>query len=71
MTIEIEVKAKESDGTIIFEGKLNKSETSFLLGMAINDLLGAGVQFYLDQAAQDDDGNDVNRIKMPEGTNLN
>ncbi len=71
MTIQIEVKAKESDGTIIFEGKLNQKESSFLLGYAINDLLGAGVQFYLDQAAQDEDGNDVNRIKMSEGTSLN
>ena len=66
MTIEIDVKAREEDGTIIFEGKLNKQETSFLLGYSINDLLSAGVQFYLDQAAQDSDGNDVVRIKYPE-----
>ena len=67
MTIEIDVKAKEEDGTIIFEGKLNRAEAGFLLGYSINDLLGAGVQFYLDQAAQDEDGNDKVRIKYPEG----
>ena len=67
MTIEIDVKAKEADGTIIFEGKLNRAEAGFLLGYSINDLLGAGVQFYLDQAAQDEDGNDNVRIKYPEG----
>lgn len=66
MSIEIEVKAKEEDGTIIFEGKLNRAEAGFLLGYSINDLLGAGVQFYLDQAAQDDSGEDVMRIKYPE-----
>lgn len=69
--IEINVKAKEEDGSIIFEGKLNRQESSFLLGMAINDLLAAGVQFYLDQPAQDEDGEDNNRIKFPEGTHLN
>lgn len=66
MTIEIDVRAKEEDGSIIFEGKLNKQETSFLLGYSINELLSAGVQFYLQQAPQNEDGDDVVRIKYPE-----
>ena len=66
MTIEIEVKAREEDGTIIFEGKLNKQEAGFLLGYSINDLLSAGVQFYLQQPPQNEDGEDELRIKFPE-----
>jgi len=60
MTIAIEVIAKEEDGTIIFQGKLNKQESSFLLGYAINDLLAAGVQFHLEQP---DEGE--SRLKFP------
>lgn len=43
----LDVKAKDEDGNILFEGKLNRSEVGFLLQYSINDLMGAGVQFNL------------------------
>lgn len=45
--MHIDVKAKEEDGSVIFEGALNKPEVNFLLSYAINDLMAAGVQFNL------------------------
>lgn len=63
--MHIDVKAKTEDDEVIFEGKLNKNEVSFLLGFAINDLVAAGVQFYLDQEQDEDDDDAPVRIGSP------
>lgn len=64
--MHIDVKAKEEDGTIVFEGRLNGKEVGFLLSYAINDLLVAGVEFNMQEPEEDDDGEETMRIKMPQ-----
>jgi hypothetical protein len=62
--VHIDVKAKNEDGSVVFEGSLNKNEVGFLLMYAIKDLLDAGVAFHL----QDDEGDEEEpniRIKYP------
>jgi hypothetical protein len=49
--MQVDVKAKNEDGDILFEGSINKKELSFLLQYSINDLMAAGVMFNLDEAA--------------------
>lgn len=65
--MQIECKAKDEEGNIIFEGMLNRKEVSFLLQYSINDLMAAGVLFNLDEPDEDDD-NPAMRIRFPEGT---
>jgi len=64
--MQIEVRAKDEDGNLIFEGKLNKNETSFLIGYAINDLLHAGVMFNIDGDQENGDLDEApSRIEVP------
>lgn len=58
----IDVKTKDDEGNILFEGTLNSREVGFLLQYSINDLMAAGVQFHLQEP--DNDGEEV-RIKWP------
>ena len=72
--VKIKVKARDDDGNIAFEGELNKTEASFLLSYAIQDLCNAGVQFYLNEEypeEMDDEDEQPMRIKWPERSNLN
>lgn len=64
--MHIEVKTKDEEGNIIFEGQLNRNEVGFLLQYAINDLLVSGVEFNLQE--DDDDDNPPMRLKFPEGS---
>ena len=61
---------------ILVEGYINKREASFLLNYACNDLMTAGVQFYLDEpydpALDEEDADDQPlRIKTPDIGNMN
>lgn len=56
----IDVKTRDEDGNIIFEGSLNRKEVGFLLQYSINDLMMAGVQFNLHE---EDEGE--SRLKFP------
>ena len=67
--MHIDARAKDEEGNIIFEGKLNQREVSFLMEYAINDLLMAGVQFHL-QEPDNEEGADGSaepamRLKFP------
>jgi hypothetical protein len=53
--VKLNVKAKDDEGNIIFEGTLDKSEVSFLIQYSINDLMAAGVQFRMEQDEDEDD----------------
>ncbi len=59
------MKARDEEGTILFEGSLNSAEVGYLLNFAINNLMAMGAIF-------DIDGSDAeeNRIKMPAGTTV-
>jgi hypothetical protein len=61
----IDVKAKDEDNNILFEGKLNRNEVGFLLQYAINDLVAAGVQFNLDA----EDAEEI-RFTRPDGATI-
>lgn len=50
----IDVKGRDDDGNVLFEGKLNRAEVGFMLQYAINDLVHAGVQFNLQEEDQGD-----------------
>ena len=74
--MKIKVIGKDENGNVQIEGEINKREASFLLNYAVNDLLSAGVQFYIDEpydpALDDEDANDQPlRIKTPDWGNLN
>lgn len=53
--MKLDVKAKDDEGNIVFEGKLDKGEVSFLIQYAINDLMAAGVQFRMEQDEDEED----------------
>lgn len=65
--MKLDVKAKDDEGNIVFEGKLDKGEVSFLIQYAINDLMAAGVQFHMEQ---DEDGDDT-QLKFDYNGSLN
>ncbi len=74
--MKLKVIGKNENGDVIVEGLINKREATFLLNYSVNDLLSAGVQFYLDEpydpALDDEDANDQPlRIKTPDWGNLN
>lgn len=50
----IEVKALDSEGNLVFEGKFNQKEVSFLLQYSVNDLLHQGIQFNLEQENEEE-----------------
>lgn len=58
----IDIKAKDDEGNILFEGKLNKSEVGFLIQYAVNDLIAAGVQFHLEADSTDEKGDEQLRF---------
>lgn len=51
----IEVKTKDEEGNIIFEGKLNRREVGFILQYGINDLINSGVTFQLQKPDDEED----------------
>lgn len=65
--MHIDVKTKNENGDIIFEGKLNRNEVSFLLQYSINDLIAAGVEFNLQLEQDEDDDEAPSRIVIPKG----
>lgn len=58
--MKIDVKSKDKEGTVLFEGSLNKIEVGFLLNFAINNLMAMGCIFDMDKP-----DNGENRIVMP------
>lgn len=69
--MQIDVRARNEDGDILFEGKLNRNEVSFLLGYAVRELLHAGVVFNLQPQENGDDDDAPNRLTVSSGTTLN
>ena len=63
--MQIDVKARDEDGNILLEGKLNRNEVSFLIGYAVNDLMHAGVVFNLQPQDNGDDDDAPSRIEVP------
>lgn len=68
--MQIDVKARDEEGTVLLEGKLNRNEVSFLIGYAINDLMHQGVIFNLQEQDNGDDDDAPSRISIPK-ENLN
>jgi hypothetical protein len=64
-SMQIDAKAQDEDGAILFEGKLNRKEISFLLNYAINDLLNAGFQFNLHRPDPQPEEDPQMRIDYP------
>lgn len=69
--MQIEVKARNDDGEIILEGKLNRNEVSFLIGYAVNDLMHSGVLRNLAPQENGDDDDAPSRINVPGKESLN
>ena len=74
--MKLKVTGKDENGNVQFEGTINKREATFLLNYAINDLLSARVQFYLDESYDpnlDDEDADRQplRIKTPDWGSMN
>ena len=65
--MKLRVIGKDANGDVQVEGTVNKREASFLLNYACNDLLTAGVQFYLDENYDEalDDEDQPLRMKFP------
>jgi len=65
--MKLKVIGKDANGDVQVEGTINKREASFLLNYSVNDLLSAGVQFYLDEAYPeelDDEDAEVQPLRM-------
>jgi len=74
--MKLKVIGKDANGDVQVEGTINKREASFLLNYSVNDLLSAGVQFYLDEpydeALDDEDGeHQPLRMKFPNVGGMN
>jgi len=74
--MKLKVIGKNENGDVIIEGLINKREATFLLNYSVNDLLSAGVQFYLDEPYDpllDDEDAEKQplRIKTPDWGNMN
>ena len=69
--MQVDVKARDDEGNILLEGKLNRNEVSFLIGYAIRDLLHAGVLFNLQHQENGDDDDAPSRIELPKGATIN
>jgi len=74
--MKLRVIGKDANGDVQVEGTVNKREASFLMNYAVNDLLTAGVQFYLDEnydeALDDEDGeHQPLRMKFPNVGGMN
>lgn len=66
--MRIEVREKNEKGDINTIGELNPTEVNFLVQFAINHLMARGIKLELEEAGSDEDGADLMRIKMPDGT---
>ena len=65
--MKFKVTGKDENGNIKVEGLVNKREASFLFNYSVNDLLSAGVQFYLDEPydeALDDEDAELQPLRM-------
>lgn len=64
--MKFKVVGKDENGDIKVEGLVNKREASFLFNYSVNDLLSAGVQFYLDEPYPEelDDDAEVQPLRM-------
>jgi hypothetical protein len=49
------VKAKNEDGSVLFEGSLNRHEVGFLIQYAVNALMASGAVFELDKPEENED----------------
>lgn len=69
--LKIEVKTRnEETGDIEVAGFLNQIEVAYLLQFAINALMSMGAEIELQESAEDEEGKEISRIKMPKGTVL-
>lgn len=64
--MKIDVKARNEEGEILFDGAFNKKEVGFLLHYAVTDLLMAGVQFNLQEPIEEDAEDPPLRFAFPE-----
>ncbi len=51
--MKIDVKTKDAEGNIVFEGALNRKEVGFLLAYAMYELMASGVEFNMLQNTED------------------
>lgn len=58
----LNVKAKDEEGNILIDGKLNKKEVAYLIQFAINLLLADGVRFNLQDDSEDEAGDEQLRL---------
>lgn len=66
--MKINVTTRDDNGTVSFNGTLNKAEVSTLLQYAVNNLTALG--FIFGQDEQDDSETAPSRILRPNGTPL-
>lgn len=62
--MNLEVKARDENGDMLFEGKLNRAEINFLIAYAVNGLMADGVRFNLEPQEEDED-TAPSRIEFP------
>lgn len=58
----LNVKAKDEEGNILIDGKLNKKEVAYLIQFSINMLLADGVRFNLQDDSEDEAGDEQLRL---------
>jgi hypothetical protein len=66
--MKINVTTRNNDGSVKFEGSLNKAEVNTLLQYAVNNLVALG--FIFGQDEQEDPETAPSRILRPNGTPL-
>jgi hypothetical protein len=66
--MHLEVKAKDEEGNLLFEGKLNRGEVNFLIAYAVQGLMADGVRFNLEPQDEDED-TAPSRLEFPGGIN--
>jgi len=64
--MRLDLKVKNEDGSINFEGSLNRTEITYLIQYAVNSLMVQGALFDLTKEVSEDES----RIKMPGNTTL-
>lgn len=55
--MQLDVRFKDEEGNVTFEGKLTKREVGYLLQYGINGLMAQGVLFNAEREAEGDDDN--------------
>lgn len=66
--MKIDITTRNDDGTVSFNGSLNKSEVNTLLQYSINNLMALG--FIFGQDEQEDPASAPSRILRPNGQPL-